>query len=73
MLGDQAGDDFLSFNTSFSYEILPEIDIQESPMSRDGLGYLSTTGEPIKNKGQQRLHMKTKEGHKKVTTSTYTR
>ena len=35
VLGDQAGDDFLSFNTSFSYEILPEIEKMAGKKTND--------------------------------------
>ena len=52
----------------FPTRLLSEIPIEPSPMSKAGKGYVSATSEPIKNRGQRRLKLQTKEGHKKGMT-----
>ena len=46
----------------FPVDILPEIALEESPLSKAGKGYVSATSEDIPNKGQKKLRMKTREG-----------
>ena len=46
-------------------KILKDVSTQPSPMSESGRGYRSATAEPIRNRGQKNLKVKTSEGSKR--------